>query len=299
MAFILEDNPNKYIGLSTDTKPTPAHGSIGSEFFETDTGVVYKHNGSAWSVYHTTKNLSVEIGKGNIAGHRHFFGFGEHSFSGTKSNADVWGGTTDIQPEPDPGGYALWIDSSSTDDDVGGNGAKTVHIHYLDTDGVQQTVTADLDGQTAVDTGVADCMFVQEHHIVDHNGTGIVATGDIDVTKTDGGVVVSRIAAAGNRSMSTMKQVPVGKTLIVTGWHAYGTATTTKIANLRLRSSAHDGVLNAGVYHFHDSARVKDNSSGHIPLSFVCPALATIKVSGWTTGAIDVTARWIGVLIDN
>lgn len=240
----------------------------------------------------------IEVARGNIAGMSIFFGYGEHEFSGTKTNADVWGGPTDIQPEPDTGGYELWVESDSTDDDAGGDGAAVVNIHYLDTSGDQQTVSATLDGQTPVDTSVADCMFVNQHHVTSHNGTGIIATGNIDCTSGTGGDVVSRITALGNQSMSTMKQVPTGKILVVTGWHAYGTAATTKIANLRLRSSAHDGVLNAGIYNFHDSIRVKDSASGHIPLQFVCPALAVVKVSGWTTGSIDVTSRWSGVLID-
>jgi hypothetical protein len=228
-----------------------------------------------------------------------FFGFGEHEYSGTKTNADLWGGPTDIQPEPDTGGYALYIKSDSTDDDTTGDGAQTIHVHYLDTAGAEQTVSADCNGTAEVDTGIADCMFVNQHHVIDHNGTGLVATGNIDCLAGSGGAVVSRITAAGNQSMSTMKQVPAGKTLVVTGWHVYGTAATTKIANLRLRSSAHDGVLNAGVYHFHDAARVKDSSSGHIPLQFTCPSLATVKISAWTTGTIDCTGRWSGYLENN
>jgi len=246
----------------------------------------------------TTLDYFIEVARGNITGATPFFGFGEHSFSGVSINEDVWGGPTGIQPEPDTAGYALWIVSSSTDDASGGNGAEVVQAHYLDTAGAEQTVSANCDGQNPVNTGVTDCMFVNEHHVISHNGTGIIATGNVDCTKGSGGAVVSRVTAAGNQSMSTMKQVPAGKELVVVGWHIYGTASTTKIANLRIRSSAHNGVLNPGVYHFHDSGRVKDSSSGRILLEFVCPALATVKISAWTTGTIDVTARWRGVLYD-
>ncbi len=38
---------NKYIGLSSDTKPTSV--PVGSEFFETDTGDTYiTYNGTNW-----------------------------------------------------------------------------------------------------------------------------------------------------------------------------------------------------------------------------------------------------------
>ncbi|KKN77974.1 hypothetical protein LCGC14_0355390 [marine sediment metagenome] len=235
-----------------------------------------------------------------------FFGFGEHSFSGAVNNNDVWGGPTPQQPEPVVAGYALFVESDSVEDDtdkggaVPGTGAHTVAVHYLDTAGAEQEVEISMNGTAPVDTGVTDCMFVQQHHVTGFGaGGGIVSDGNIDCTNTSGGTVVSRITAAGNQSMSTMKQVPAGKTLIVKSFHCCSTATTTKIVNLRIRSSAHNGVLNAGVYQFHDAVRLKDFCSGPIPLQFICPSLATIKVSGWTTGTIDVTARWQGWLQNN
>lgn len=231
-------------------------------------------------------------------------GFGEHTITGIANNIDIWGGPTDTQPEPDTGGYAPFVISDSVEDDpdkggsVPGTGAHEVHIHYLDTAGAEQSVTVATNGTAEVDSGITDCMFVQEHHAT-VIGTNLVSVGNVDILAGTGGAVVSRVSAAGNQSMSTMRQVPAGKTLVVTGWHGYAVVGTTKIVNLRIRSSAHDGVLNAGVYHFHDSARLKDSSSGHIPLIFPCPSLATVKVSGWSSGTIDVTARWAGFLINN
>lgn len=235
---------------------------------------------------------------GRPTGSTQFSGFGEVSISGAQDNYDVWEGPTGIQPEPDTGGFNLYVESDDADDDSTGNGAKTISIHYLDTAGVEQTVSATLNGVTPVNTNVTDCMFINSAHITDHFGTGIVATGNIDCTKTSGGTVVQRIAAAGNQSLSTMRQVPVGKTLTVSGWHSYGVATTTKVASMRIRTSAHEGVLNAGVYHFQDVVRVKDSATGFIPLRFTVPALATIKVSAWTTGTILLSAHWQGWLED-
>lgn len=39
----------KYIGLSTDTKPTSNDIRIGTEFFESDTGSTYIYTGDAWA----------------------------------------------------------------------------------------------------------------------------------------------------------------------------------------------------------------------------------------------------------
>lgn len=45
MAVVLITERPNYLGLSTDTKPTPVAGAL---FFETDTGVRRTYTGSAW-----------------------------------------------------------------------------------------------------------------------------------------------------------------------------------------------------------------------------------------------------------
>lgn len=46
MAVKLVANVQRWIGLSTDTKPTPDF--VGSTFYETNTGQGFIHNGSEW-----------------------------------------------------------------------------------------------------------------------------------------------------------------------------------------------------------------------------------------------------------
>ena len=64
MTVRLEGNIKRFIGLSTDPKPVPGYqidGSTlavsdlpaGSSFLETDTGLIYRWDGTAaWTVYH-------------------------------------------------------------------------------------------------------------------------------------------------------------------------------------------------------------------------------------------------------
>jgi len=40
------DSSKKWLGLSTDTKPTDI--AVGTEFYETDTGKTFIYSGSAW-----------------------------------------------------------------------------------------------------------------------------------------------------------------------------------------------------------------------------------------------------------
>ena len=223
--------------------------------------------------------------------------FAEAEMTGVVNNADIWAGSgaAAIQPEPDTGGYALFVKSSAATDNLTGVGTRTVEIHYLDTTGVEQTVSVDLNGVTEVDSGVTDCMFVQRHHAT-AVGSTLVSVGDVDCLAGSGGAVVSRILTAGNHSLSTMFQVPAGKKLIITGWLAAGVASTVKIATLRLRASAHNQVSAPGIYHFINSTRVKDFAGPWIPMNKEIPALACVKISAWTDGTISLSAQWCGQL---
>lgn len=220
-------------------------------------------------------------------------GFGEQNISGTVNNVDIWGGPTIHQPEPDLGGYTLYVVSSNGADTLAGTGAQRVEVHYLDTAGVEKFVDVEMAGVAVVNTGVTDCMFVQNHHAY-QVGTNLVSVGNIDCLNGPTGAVVSRIGVAGNQSMSTVRQVPAGKRLVVTGWHADGVASTSKIAILRIRASENNGVSNPGVYLFKASSRVKDSATGHLPIRFIIPAFAVIKISAWTDGTVGVSAQWQG-----
>ena len=226
-----------------------------------------------------------------------FIGLGEKDISGAANNIDIWGGPTSVQPEPDTDGYSLFIVSSSPNDTLLGTGAQIIDVHYLDTLGAQQDIVVNMNGQTEIDTGVTDCMFVQDIYVISV-GDNLVSVGNIDALSGSGGTVVQRVEATGNRSMSTMKQVPAGKVLILTGWFAVGVASTVKIGNIRLRSTTHEGISVPGVYQFLSNCRVKDFAGPFIPITYDIPAFATVKISAWTDGTIGISAQWNGYLED-
>lgn len=226
-----------------------------------------------------------------------FLGFGEVDVTSAVNNVDLWEGPTLIQPEPDPSGYSVWVVSSDPNDTLGGSGIQSVEIHCLNIAGVEQLTTISLNGTTPVDSGMTDCMFVNDFHAT-AVGANLVAVGNVDATIGSGGTVVSRIGISGNKALSTMRQIPAGKNLILTGWFACGVATTVKIANIRLRASQHNGSVMPGVYHYLSNCRVKDFASPFIPLNYRIHPLATIKVSAWTAGSISLSSQWNGYLED-
>lgn len=229
-----------------------------------------------------------------------FEGFADKEFAGVVSNADVWVGPTDIQPEPVTAGYQPNLISSSVDDDAGGDGVLKVEVHYIDTAGAQQDEIVTLNGQTQVLMVATDVMFINGMHTTELVGTGIAAAGNIDARNVT--TVVARMALTTNLALSTMRMVPAGKMLLVAGWHCEGVAAAVKEAKIRIRSTTHreKATNQPGIYHFFDSARVKDSSSGflHFPKPIEIQPLSTIKISAWTDGIIDLSSSWRGWLED-
>lgn len=243
-------------------------------------------------------DYELDIARRVIAGTFPFEGIGEgNALNG--DNKDVWLGPTDSQPEPVIGGYQPNLISSSVEDAVGGSGVPFVVVVYLNKDGDIKAEVVTLTGQVAVNMVATDVMFVNFFMSTSPSGN-VVAAGNIDLRNST--EVMNRIVTATNFELSTMKQVPRGKALFLQSWHAEGVATTVKVARLRLRTTF-DPVFrrNApGLYRFLDPASVKDSGTGQLPFEipkFVGP-LATVKVSAWTTGAIDVSASWRGFVED-
>jgi hypothetical protein len=227
-----------------------------------------------------------------------FEGIGERD-DANGANIDVTHLPTNIQPEPVTGGFQPNIISSSASDASGGDGVDEVTVHYLNTAGVQAFEVLAVTGQTQNFMTATDVMFVQETHSSSIVGTGIVAAGNIDVR--NGVAVVNRIEATGNQSLSTMRQVPAGHNFILEGWHGFAVAAAGgKIARIRIRSSWHrnQGENQPGIYHFIDPVGAKDNGTGWLvfPKPILIGPLATIKISVWTTGVMDISGAYRGYL---
>ena len=97
-----------------------------------------------------TQNFMLQVAKGKISGHSavHISG---HIHSLTSTSTPIW--EAGVDPFPAAAGVVK-ISSSSTDDDVGGDGALTVLIEGLDSTGVEITETVILNGRTAVNTTI-------------------------------------------------------------------------------------------------------------------------------------------------
>ena len=247
--------------------------------------------------YFASTEFIIEVGKGNIPGHRLETVNGQH-----EANVETTAyGDLSLIPSvvvlPNPGGIQLEVVSSdNTQDVVGGTGCKSIEIHYLDTSHDEQVETVILTGTTPVNTVAVDIQTVQYMH-TKTVGTGGVALGNISLRNTAGSVTYEYIAAGGNQSLSSRWTVPNGKKAYLLGWHCSGLK---KRIDLQLRATCdkYDRSLLAGIFLFQDSESCESSNSGELNgrgLRF--PAECEIKISCIADGAGGEAAGGISLLI--
>ena len=238
------------------------------------------------------------VAAGLIPGASIFDSFGERTSVGTTATGeDVWQGTaTTIPVPPDVGEQMTLISSDAGDDNVTGQGAKIIRVHYIDAAGDEQYEDVEMDGQVEVDTIATDIRFVQELHATSV-GTNGAALGNITIyQKGDNTRIYSRVDLGGNMSLVTNRMVPRGKKLVISGWKA--TETKAQRCTTRLRSTSHNGILFPGIFIFIDTMTLTD-SALRSERAVLIPALAIVKLSCWNAlGTAETSAGWEGVLYD-
>lgn len=223
-----------------------------------------------------------EVARGNISGIKSYIIVGRKDSISTTALDDISQipATTVI---PDGGGIQMEVVSSSASDTSDGDGARTVGIHYLDSDGVEQEEDITLNGVTPVNTVATDINHVQWMHVKARGGGATeTAIGNISLRSTDGATTYEYIAAGGNQSLSCRYVIPANKTGYILGWHC---AAISKQIDFRLRSGVKKFDRSAIQPHiplFQDAFVLNDSVSGHIPfrVPLMCPAGSHIKVSG-------------------
>lgn len=239
------------------------------------------------------------VANGDVTGHTIMNAMGERLAMGTTATGeDIWRGTATSVPMIADAGVQLEVVSSDAEDGAGtSTGVLTVRIVYIDASGNQQTEDKTMNGLTGVPLDEANVRFVQDVYALTVGSVG-VAVGNITVyLQGAASTVYNMIALGGNKSLVPHRMVPLGKTLILKGWHA--TEAQGKRVALRIRSTDMDGVLIPGVFCFKDVGFIKATSTGHIPLNIKIPALSIVKVSGWpaVVGA-ETSCSWWGLLFD-
>jgi len=159
-----------------------------------------------------SKDYYVGVAEGDIAGHVAWTKAGYNSSVGTTSE-DMWYGSI---PYVFPASaIQMRVVSTSAQDGVGGTGALTVWINYLDSNYAEKTTTVIMNGTTDVNTSVSDIFRIQNFRVAT-TGTSGAAAGDISIRHITLATVYSYIQTGYTRARNSAYTVPAGKTLYVT-----------------------------------------------------------------------------------
>lgn len=233
-----------YIGESLTEKPTSEDGF--SMIYQQETAVTVTGDSGAfiWSEHGCELNVSETfinsvgnkgvptnvIRAARIEGHA-------TSLGGANVWHDIWEGDADIIPEPSPNGEQVQIVSSSNDDAEGGTGSNLVRLEYVN-------VAGELVSEDIVPTGTTPALSIATDvaHIIDmYNsavGSGGLSYGDIELTKLgDTSTVYNVIKSGGNKSLCSLRHIPSGDGLYITGMLVSG---DTKGTEVMLRSNSSD-----------------------------------------------------------
>lgn len=243
--------------------------------------------------------LSTEISRGNVAGAQPFSSYGRYVSSGAVANHVVWpDGAYNIPP--DIGVQLSIVSTSANDTNTAGTGARTIDIHYLDSNLIPQVETVVLNGLTLVLTVATNIRFIQCVHIVTA-GT-LAATAGI-VTLSNSGITYAQIEAGGRRCASSARMIPAGKKLYVSG--AVGGATSGTAAakvEIKISSSYFDGhdFTHTGIFIPFGSISLQDNTVAYaFPLpAGPFPSGTLVLMETTTDKAATVTGNWFGWLED-
>ncbi len=204
---------------------------------------------------------------------------------------DLWEGPTTVYVFPTTS-QQMRVVSSSAADAAAGTGVRQAHIHYLDSNYVEQHETVTLNGTTPVNTVATDILRVNGLHSWTV-GSGGVPAGNVSLQNTAGTVTYGYMAAGLNVALQSNFTVPAGHDFFITHWKgSSGSTAGLHFTQILIRATSHYGVLIPGVFLVHDMIGTQDGGESiNTPISIRIPAMADVKVSAISDSATaNVTA---------
>jgi len=255
---------------------------------------------------HNIKTISAgdyftDIARGNIEGSEPFGAYGKIVTSGAVTNLLLWANGVWTIPNQTVG-EQISIQSTDGEDGIGGDGIRSIHLHYLDADLNPQEEEVDLNGTASVLTIATDIRFIQCGHIGEfgstHASAGTITFENLDLNKT-----FNQIDELENRCSSSARMVPNGKRLIMSGLvgsSISGTAASSSIVSIASTVIAHHDYTEDAILIPFGSIGVQD---GAVAFSLPVPAVfhegVIVGMTVTTDKAATVTGNWYGWLEDN
>jgi hypothetical protein len=244
-----------------------------------------------------SSSYETAVSRGEVLGAEPFGGYGEMATVGAVTNQIIWPDGTYLVPPAS--GLQMSLVSTSAQDGVGGTGIRSVELHYLDDALIERFETVVMNGLTPVLTVATNIRFIQCMHMIAFGSTK-AAVGLI--TASNAGQPYSQIIIGAVRCTSSVRMVPAGKTLYITGLSG-GSSSGTAAASAVIRLCAtyfdgHDYTANSVFIPF-ASATAQDTSVT-LSLSIPLPFTAGIAVGMQTTvdKAATIVGSWFGWIED-
>lgn len=195
--------------------------SAAKTFKSTDTAGVHTphHNIDSMPV---NTIYCLEVAAGNVSGASTLNKFGRNMDVDTAAEEDVWSNGGIWVPPTTARIHS--ITAGAADVAVTGTGARTLEIQGLDATFASVTETVNLNGATGVNT--ANSYVIIHRMIVKTAGSGGKNAGIILATAATDGTVTASIDAGFNQTLMAIYQVPLGKSLYMSGYYASVNATT-------------------------------------------------------------------------
>jgi hypothetical protein len=251
---------------------TPVNGAIGAPF---------------------SMDYMTAIAKGLIPGAYSFNSYGERTTAGAETNFPVWpDGAFNI---PASTGVQMSFVSTSAADSSAGANIRTIEMHYLDVNLVEQVETIILNGLTPVLSVATDVRFIQCLHILTF-GTNAFAAGII--TASNAGVTYSQIIANDLRCSSAFRMVPAGKVLYIDamfGSSISGAAAARTILKFVSNTTDNNVFSNPLILLPLSSIGIQDGAALlTMPPQNGFPAGAIVGFTHTTDKAATISASWFG-----
>lgn len=178
----------------------------------------------------------------------------------------LWNGPTNTYVFPTVG-QQMRIVSTSASDTAAGTGARTMHIHYLDSNYLPKEETITMNGTTPVNTVATDIFRINAMHVVS-KGSSLTAVGAISLTNLAGTVTYAYQEANTNSSRQAVFTVPAGVTGYITHWQASSGSTGNHFCQIRLAATSMDGTSYPDVMLVQDE---QGTQNGGIAITFPTP----------------------------
>ena len=308
-----------YTGLSSDTKPNTPQMSVGSKFWETDTGDLYLWHGSGgtpvgWVIDSSggrklVTDPMMDISDGVVVGRKTVNKFGRAPSGVQTTKTDIWD-RADATPT-----QQIWlaptaarihtIQSDSASDVSGGVGATTVVVSYMadwNTAETTETVSGNLNAGIAMSNAA---VMIHRMVVTPQASSTSTNVGTITATAATDTTITAQINPGEGQTQMAIYGIPSTQTLNVKNFYATINKAAGVVGTINFSALVNPNPdVQTLAFLVKNTRGLQSTGSSEGSFTFDPPwkitGPAIIKIEGIASAAdIEASAGFNGVLVDN